>query len=253
MTKLKVLVTGDTRFNVSVGKWWPQDQVEVITLSALDLKAEKDHLDGIGLAFDTLTGPSEDKKRLVQTLDQLLDQDVPLLCSFLHHSATEMASWCQKPQRLFGYHPLHFEDMNVMELSVPLQADSQLVEKVQDLLGQYGKEVETVVDEVGGIFPRTLALIINEAAHTLAEGVASAKDIDIAMKKGTNYPFGPLEWADKIGLEHILWILQGLHRDLGDDRYRPAPLLRKKVLARQLGLATGKGFYRHDLQGNLVQ
>jgi 3-hydroxybutyryl-CoA dehydrogenase len=88
-------------------------------------------------------------------------------------------------------------------------------------------------------------LIINEAARSLEEGVARAEEIDIAMRLGVNYPQGPLRWADQIGLEEVLAVLEGLERETGDDRYRPAPLLKKLVTAGFLGETSGRGFYSY--------
>ncbi|WP_243633247.1 3-hydroxyacyl-CoA dehydrogenase family protein [Paenibacillus xerothermodurans] len=102
-----------------------------------------------------------------------------------------------------------------------------------------------VADETGAVFPSILSMIINEAAFTWMEKAASAEDIDTAMRKGTNYPLGPLEWADDIGLDELLAVLSGLQRDLGEDRYRPAPILRKLVHAGWLGKRAGRGFYNY--------
>jgi 3-hydroxybutyryl-CoA dehydrogenase len=108
-----------------------------------------------------------------------------------------------------------------------------------------GKETITVKDAPGLTFPRILSLIINEAARALDEEVATAEEIDIAMRLGVNYPSGPLRWADQIGLDEVLAVLEGLHRETGDDRYRPAPLLEKMVLAGWLGEQSGRGFYSY--------
>ena len=98
----------------------------------------------------------------------------------------------------------------------------------------------------GFVSNRILMPMINEAIFTLAEGVASASDIDTVMKLGMNHPMGPLNLADFIGLDTCLAILEVLHAELGDDKYRPAPLLRKYVRAGLLGKKTGEGFFRYD-------
>ena len=90
-----------------------------------------------------------------------------------------------------------------------------------------------------------LDLIINEAARSLDEGVALAEEIDAALRLGTNYPLGPLRWADQIGLDEVLTVLEGLQRATGDDRYRPTPLLKKMVLAGRLGENSGRGFFQY--------
>lgn len=93
---------------------------------------------------------------------------------------------------------------------------------------------------------RTIACLINEAASAVMEGVATPADIDQAMKLGTNYPHGPLAWADLIGLDTVLGVLTGLFNEFGEDRYRPCPLLRRLVTAGHLGQKSGRGFYHYD-------
>ncbi len=103
-----------------------------------------------------------------------------------------------------------------------------------------------VKDAAGLTFPRILSLIVNEAARALEEGVASAEEIDVAMRLGVNYPQGPLKWADEIGLDEVLAVLEGLQRETGEDRYRPAPLLRKLVSSGFVGEIAGRGFYCYN-------
>ena len=122
--------------------------------------------------------------------------------------------------------------------------DSSL-QQAEQLFKGLGKEAVRVKDAAGLTFPRILSLIINEAARSLEEGVATAEEIDIGMKLGVNYPQGPLRWGDQIGLDEVLAVLEGLHRETGDDRYRPTPLLKKLVTAGMLGEISGQGFYSH--------
>lgn len=88
--------------------------------------------------------------------------------------------------------------------------------------------------------------MVNEAAGVLSEGTAAAKDIDLAMKLGTNYPMGPMEWGDSIGLDLVLEVMKGLYNEWGEDRYRPSPLLRRMVQSGRLGKKTLHGFYRYE-------
>lgn len=197
--------------------------------------------------IDVETGVNQQKQLYLQQIENQIAARVPIFTSVLHRTATEIASWLKKPERVVGFSPLFLAQMKRIEVSRPLQADEHAGWNSYLLFWQeLGKEVEMVGDEPGLVFPRTLSLLVNEAAFALTDGVASAEDIDLAMKKGTNFPFGPLEWADQVGIEQIVAILQGLHREMGDDRYRPAPLLRKMVYAGYLGQAAGRGFYRYE-------
>lgn len=135
-----------------------------------------------------------------------------------------------------GYLPANFEGSSLLEASLALGTSSGDGERAISLLRELtSKEIEVVGDRVGLVSARTLAMIINEGAFALMEGVASVEDIDVAMKLGTNYPEGPLRWADRIGPDAVLHILQALHDEYQEERYRPCVLL--KQLAR-----AGMGF-----------
>ena len=139
-----------------------------------------------------------------------------------------------------------FKDRKLVELSAGLRTIESAFAQAEQLFQTLGKDTVRVKDAPGLTFPRILSLIINEAARSLEEGVASAEEIDVAMRLGVNYPQGPLKWADKIGLDEVLAVLEGLQRESGDDRYRPAPLLKKLVIAGFLGETSGRGFYSYN-------
>jgi 3-hydroxybutyryl-CoA dehydrogenase len=111
---------------------------------------------------------------------------------------------------------------------------------------EVGLSPVVVGDGPGLVRARIICCLINEAASALFEGVAPAEDIDTAMRLGTNYPRGPLAWADLIGIDTVLGVMNGLFREWGEDRYRPSPLLRRMVLAGRLGIKSGEGFYRYE-------
>lgn len=143
-------------------------------------------------------------------------------------SATEAASWAQHPENVIGISPVF---NNVVEAARPLQSHLQTFERGKQLLEGMGLEVIAVADSVALVRMRVLCCLVNEAVSALAEGVATAEAIDTAMKLGTNYPRGPLNWGDTLGAEVVLAVLRGLQEETGEDRYRPSPLLVRKVQA----------------------
>ena len=197
--------------------------------------------------IDTENGNDDKKRAVLQRLDASLASSGIIVSSCLRFSTTLMASWVKKPERVVGFatfYPLN--DRKLIELAPGLRTLDKSVEQTEQLFKNLGKETVRVKDTAGLTFPRILSLIINEAARSLEEGVAAAEEIDIAMRLGVNYPQGPLRWADQIGLDEVLAVLEGLRRETGDDRYRPAPLLKKLVTAGYLGEISGRGFYSHN-------
>lgn len=149
-------------------------------------------------------------------------------------SATEAASWAVNPTKIVGISPIIGK---VVEIAPALQTAPEVLNRAEQFLTGIGLEVVRVNDGPGLVRMRTLCCLINEALTALAEGTASAKDIDTAMKLGANYPMGPIEWADNLTPEVVLAVMRALQYEYGEDRYRPAPILMHKVLARQNFLA----------------
>lgn len=133
-----------------------------------------------------------------------------------------------------------------VEICKSFQASSKALRMTEEIFSKVGKKTFLVTDSVGLISLRTISCLVNEAVFALQENVASVEDIDQSMMLGTNYPQGPLKWADQIGLDVILSCLDGLYEEYHDDRYRTASLLRQMVRASQLGIKTGKGFYSYQ-------
>jgi 3-hydroxybutyryl-CoA dehydrogenase len=204
----------------------------------------------IDVVIETTNLDLAEKKQHLQEIEKYCASDTLILSSCLSLTATETASWLSHPARLVGFATFAYqEQVELIEIAPALQTDPSYVEKASEWLAGVGRESEIVDDQVGLVFPRIISLIINEAAFALMEGVASAEDIDIAMQKGTNYPLGPLAWADELGIDDVYAVLSGLHRELGEERYRPASLLKKMLHAGWLGKKCGKGFYRYENQG----
>ena len=197
--------------------------------------------------IDTENGSDDKKRAVLQRLDASLPASGVIVTSCLRFPTTLMASWVKKPERVVGFATFYpLKDRKLVELAPGLRTVDKTLEQAEQLFKNLGKDAVRVKDTPGLTFPRILSLIVNEAARSLEEGVASAEEIDIAMRLGVNYPQGPLRWADQIGLDEVLAVLEGLQRETGDDRYRPATLLKKLVTAGYLGETSGRGFYSHN-------
>ena len=149
--------------------------------------------------------------------------------------------------------PGMFPQSNVVELAPALDISSEMVSFAQRYFHSLGFATEMVADRVGMVTPRVLSMIINEAAFCVMEGVSSAADIDTAMKLGTNYPKGPLEWADEIGIDVIADLIEGLKLEYSQERYRTCTLLKQYARAGRTGRKSGRGFYSYDLTGNKLE
>jgi 3-hydroxybutyryl-CoA dehydrogenase len=160
-------------------------------------------------------------------------------------SVTEMAATLSEPGRVAGMHffnPVH--KMRLVEVVRALKTSDATIEVVRDVAARMGKETVVVRESPGFITTRINASLGNEAFYMLMEGVASAEDIDKALKLGLNHPMGPFELVDLVGLDTRLSILEYLHRSLG-DKYRPCPLLVDYVKAGRLGRKVGRGVYEY--------
>jgi 3-hydroxybutyryl-CoA dehydrogenase len=187
------------------------------------------------------------KEQIFRALDGAAPEDTILATNTSSISITQIAGFTKRPHKVIGMHFMNpVPVMKLVEVIRGLATDDATTETVMSLSRDLGKTPVEVNDFPGFVSNRVLMPMINEAVFALMEGVAEAEAIDTVMKLGMAHPMGPLALADLIGLNVCLGILEVLHRDLGDDRYRPCPLLRKYVAAGWLGRKSGRGFFGYD-------
>ncbi len=199
-----------------------------------------------GLVIEAVLENIDLKIDIFQRLDKVCSANTIFATNTSTMSPTEIAAQISRPDRFVAMHffnPVH--KMKLIEVIKGLETSANTLLRVQKIAGLINKTVVEVNEFPGFVTSRMNCLIGNEAMNLLMEGVASAKDIDIAMKLGLNHPMGPLELADLVGLDTRLRNMQYLHSTLG-EKYRPCPLLVKYVKAGRLGRKSGQGFYDYS-------
>jgi 3-hydroxybutyryl-CoA dehydrogenase len=275
--EMNVLLTGDTAFVLPFAGILAAKHVpfSILPSSSVDLiMDEDDGDDDLQAQMVAEFGPYVDRVIMdtaahVQTFTHIVDLTViavmqqsrflefaasdnpeaTIIVSALTSTATEIGALSQTDQRIVGtgLAPGIMDAVSIAELSAGLNTAEHHIERAVSLMQHLGFTVERVEDRVGLVQLRVLSTIINEAAFAVLEGVATPSDIDQAMKLGTNYPKGPLAWADEIGLPVIMLVLDGLYREYQQERYRPCVILKQYVRAGWTGKSAGRGFYVYGI------
>jgi 3-hydroxybutyryl-CoA dehydrogenase len=202
---------------------------------------------GADFAVEAITENEGLKKEVFKQLDEVVRPGGVIASNTSSISITRLAASTKRPDAVVGMHFMNpVPLMQLVEVIRGAQTSDPTYQATLDLAKRMGKTTVTAKDYPGFIVNRILIPMLNEASYALMEGIGSAEDIDTAMKLGTNQPMGPLALADFVGLDTCLYIAEVLHRGLGDDKYRPCPLLRQYVDAGWLGKKTGRGFYKYS-------
>jgi len=217
------------------------------SLQRLGLDADMERAAGnADLVIEAVPERIDLKLELFARLDRVCAPHTVLASNTSALSITEMAAATKRPQQFIGMHffnPVH--KMKLVEIIRGLETNNETFQTVESVSRKMGKETVEVRESPGFVTSRINALIGNEAFYMLQEGIASARDIDKALKLGLNHPMGPFEMVDLVGLDTRLSILNFLHQTLG-EKYRPCPLLVKYVKAGRLGKKVGKGVYEYS-------
>lgn len=244
----------ETSLDKQLEKWGITQAEKKLILNRIQKVTHFAELSTCDMVIETIIEDLEAKKEVFTQLDQVCPSHVILASNTSTLSLTELASSTKYPERVIGMHFIHpVSKVDLVEIIRGLKTSEhtftetkRFVEEVSD------KKGIMVYESPGFVTTRMITLMINEAMHLLQEGVASAEDIDDAMRIGYNFQHGPLEMADRFGLDSILAALERMFREYGELKYRPSIVLKKRVRAGQLGVKTGEGFFKYDKDGDRV-
>jgi 3-hydroxybutyryl-CoA dehydrogenase len=223
-----------------------EERMHIDTVSRITPVSGFDDLKDSQLIIEAAVEDIAIKCDIFRRVEAVAGSDVILASNTSSIPITKLAAATKSPERFIG---LHFMNppplMKLVEIIRGLQTSDQTAELAREITGKMGKVIVSANDMPGFIVNRMLIPFLNEACFALQEGLGSPEDIDMGAKLGLNHPMGPLELADLIGLDTVLYIGEVLHREFGDDKYRPPTILRNHVAAGWLGRKSGRGFYRY--------
>jgi 3-hydroxybutyryl-CoA dehydrogenase len=232
------------RARVAKGKLAPDERDTV--LGRIHIGADLQELRDADFVIEAATESADIKRALFERADRCAPAHALLATNTSAIPITKLAAHTQRADRVIGMHFMNPAPlMRLVEIIRGLQTSDETVQATRDLATRLGKEVIGANDMPGFIVNRMLIPFLNEACFALQEGLGTREDIDRGAKLGLNHPMGPLELADLIGLDTVLYMAEVLHRELGEDKYRPPTILRNHVSAGWLGRKTGRGFYKY--------
>ncbi len=194
------------------------------------------------------------KTEIFRKIDTIAKPDTIFISNTSTLSLTKIAEVTKRPDKIIGMHFLNpVPKVPLVELVRAFETSDKTMKIIKGFAERIGKTPVEVYEYPGFVTTRAIVPLLNEAMHILLEGVATARDIDTAMKLGYDFKMGPLEMADSMGLDEVLAWMEQLWKTLGEPRYRPCPILRKLVRERKLGKKTGIGFYEYDAEGRIIQ
>lgn len=216
-------------------------------LSKLQISTELDIFKDSDIIIEATTENMEAKKELAKQIDEVCKEGAIFATNTSSLSITEIAACMKHPEKVIGMHFFNpVPAMKLVEVIKGFATDESVNKEIIEMTEKIGKTPVQVEEGPGFVVNRILLPMINEGIGILADGLASAEDIDKAMKLGAGHPMGPLALADLIGLDVCLAIMETLYSEFGDSKYRPHPLLRKMVRSNNLGMKTGKGFFDYS-------
>jgi len=237
-----------------IKRWAMTSSEKKAILSRIKWEVSLDTIQDYDIIIEAVDEIFELKAEIFSKLDELANPEAIFVSNTSTLSLTKIAETTKRQDKIIGMHFLNpVPKVSLVELVKCLHTSNETVERVKAFAARIGKVPVEVYEYPGFVTTRAIVPLLNEAMYILLEGVATAKDIDIAMKLGYNFQQGPLEMADSMGLDEVLAWMETLWKTLGEPRYRACPILRKLVRERKLGRKTGEGFYKYDLNGKIIE
>lgn len=236
-----------------IKRWAITSSEKKSILSRIEWVCDIEKVKDKDLIIEAVDEDFELKKNIFMEIDRLADRNAIFISNTSTLSLTKIAELTGRKDKIIGMHFLNpVPKIPLVELVKCLYTSNTTVEIVKSFAARIGKTAVEVYEYPGFVTTRAIVPLLNEAMYILMEGVATAKDIDTAMRLGYNFQYGPLEMADMMGLDEVLAWMETLWKTLGEPRYRACPILRKLVRERKLGRKTGEGFYKYDDNGHLI-
>ena len=243
----------ENSMNLQIDRWSMTDSEKKSILNRINWHLDMNEASECDLIIEAIVENYQLKRILFKKLDEIADPNTILVSNTSTLSLTEIAQVTKRKDKIIGMHFLNpVPKVPLVELVKGMDTSDETVAKSKEFANKIGKTAIEVYEYPGFVTTRAIVPLLNEAMYILLEGIASAKDIDTAMKLGYNFQMGPLELADSMGLEEVLTWMEQLYRTLGEPRYRPCPLLRKMVRERKLGKKTKEGFFKYDAEGHII-
>ncbi|HLN60278.1 MAG TPA: 3-hydroxyacyl-CoA dehydrogenase NAD-binding domain-containing protein [Symbiobacteriaceae bacterium] len=244
----------DAALQYQIEHWAITDAEKRVIMGRISYTTDLTQLISADFVLHAMVADIEEDKTLFRTLDQICRKEVILASNTSTLSITEIASATYRPDKVIGAHfVVPYTKTRVVEIVRGLKTSNETVGLVKAIMDQLDRTGIEVYESTGYVTTRLIVPLINEACAVLMEGVATADDIDTAMRLGFEMARGPLETADRIGLDTVLVMCERLWREYGEVRYRPSAILRKLVRAGNLGIETGEGFFKYDANGHRIK
>ncbi|MCD6166835.1 3-hydroxybutyryl-CoA dehydrogenase [candidate division KSB1 bacterium] len=245
----------EQNIDAEIAKWGMTESEKRAILSRIipstdieDLKKKR-----VEVIIEAVPEDLQSKKEVFSQIDAICDKDTLLISNTATLSITEIAADLVHKDKLIGMHFLNpAPKVPLVEIVRGLATSDETCAQAREFAEEIGKTPVEVFEYPGYITARVIVPLLNEAMYVLMEGIASAEDIDTAMRLGFNLGIGPLTLIDQIGLDELLRWMESIHDELGELKYRPCPLLRKLVRAGYLGKKVGRGIFQYDEAGNKI-